>query len=160
MDNILYSGFSNNKSFARIDAFITFEQALMPHIVIHLSGQPDAQLTRRTVDLVADLTQTVLGKKLPVISIAVQYVADDAWFIGGVSLAELGRSAFHLDISITDETNTKAEKALYLRKLHAAMATLRDNLHEVSYVHVIDARAAAYGYGGLTQEHRHQQAGV
>ena len=35
----------------------------MPHIVIHLSGQPDAQLTRRTVDTVAELTQTVLGKK-------------------------------------------------------------------------------------------------
>jgi len=120
----------------------------MPHIVIHLSGQPDATLTRRSVDLVTSLTQTVLGKKLPVIAIAVQYIA------------ELARSAFHLDISITDETNTKAEKALYLRKLYEAMATLRVNLHEVSYVHLIDARATAYGYGGLTQEHRHQQAGV
>ena len=29
-------------------------------------------------------------------------------------------------------------------------------LHECSYVHVIDARAAAYGYGGRTQEYRHQ----
>jgi len=27
-------------------------------------------------------------------------------------------------------------------------------------VHLIDARAAAYGYGGKTQEYRHQQAGV
>ena len=132
----------------------------MPHINIHLSGQPDAQLTRRTVDLVAALTRTVLGKKLPVISIAVQYLADDAWFIGGVSLAELERSAFHLDITITDETNTKSEKALYLRKLYEALSALRENLHEVSYVHLIDARATAYGYGGLTQEHRHQQAGV
>jgi 4-oxalocrotonate tautomerase len=26
----------------------------------------------------------------------------------------------------------------------------------VSYIHVIDARAAAYGYGGLSQEYRHQ----
>lgn len=132
----------------------------MPHIAIQLSGQPDVQLTRRSVDRVAALTQSVLGKALPVISIAVQYLADDAWFIGGVSLAELGRSAFHLAITITDETNTKAEKARYLRELHQAMATLRENLHEVSYVHLIDARAAAYGYGGLTQEHRHQQAGV
>jgi 4-oxalocrotonate tautomerase len=132
----------------------------MPHIVIHLSGQPDAQLTRQTVDKVAELTQTVLGKKLPVIAIAVQYIPDDSWFVGGRSLAELGKSAFNLDISITDETNTKAEKARYLRELHAAMADIRKNLHEVSYVHLIDARAAAYGYGGLTQEYRHQQAGV
>ncbi len=132
----------------------------MPYIAITLSGEPDAQLTRRTVEVASELTQAVLGKKLPVIAIAVEYVPADAWFIGGRSLAELGRSAFHLDISITDETNTKAEKARYLREIHAAMAALRKNLHEVSYVHLIDARAAAYGYGGQTQEYRHQQAGM
>lgn len=132
----------------------------MPHIVIHLSGTPDPQLTRNVVDRVVDLTQSVLGKQQPVIAITVQYIAADAWFIGGETLADVNRTAFHLDISITDETNTKAEKARYLREIHAAMAALRPNLHEVSYVHLIDARAAAYGYGGLTQEYRHQQAGV
>ncbi|GKS99446.1 hypothetical protein AVKW3434_08680 [Acidovorax sp. SUPP3434] len=81
-------------------------------------------------------------------------------FIGGVSLAELGQTAFHLDISITDETNTKAEKARYLREIHAAFAGLLPRLHEVSYIHLIDARGAAYGYGGRSQEWRHQQAGV
>ncbi len=132
----------------------------MPHIVIHLSGTPDPQLTRNVVDRVMALTQSVLGKQPPVMAIAVQYIAADAWFIGGDTLADLNRTAFHLDISITDETNTKAEKARYLREIHAAMAALRPDLHEVSYVHLIDARAAAYGYGGLTQEYRHQQAGV
>jgi 4-oxalocrotonate tautomerase len=122
--------------------------------------QPDAALTRKAVDAVAELTQSVLGKQLPVIAVTVQYIAADAWFIGGQSLASLGKSAFHLDISITDETNTKAEKARYLREVHAAMARLRPDLHEVSYIHVIDARGAAYGYGGKTQEYRHQQAGV
>lgn len=132
----------------------------MPHIVLHLSGAPDATRTRQAVDAVVRLTQSVLDKKLPVIAVAVQHIAADQWFIGGETLASLGRSAFQLDISITDETNTKADKARYLREVHAAMAALMPDLHEVSYVHVIDARAAAYGYGGLTQEHRHQQAGV
>ena len=132
----------------------------MPHIVVHLSGEPDAQLTRKTVDVVAELTQSVLGKQLPVIAVTVQYFPADSWFIGGQTLAELGKSAFHLDISITDETNTKAEKARYLRAVYEAMAELRPDLHEVSYVYLIDARAAAYGYGGKTQEFRHQQAGV
>jgi 4-oxalocrotonate tautomerase len=132
----------------------------VPHVVIHLSGEPDTQLTRKVVDKVNELTQSVLDKKLPVIAITVQYFPAHSWFIGGQSLAELGKSAFHLDISITDETNTKAEKARYLREVYGAMAALRKNLHEVSYVHLIDARAAAYGYGGFTQEYRHQQAGV
>ncbi len=132
----------------------------MPHTVIHLSGAPDAALARRAADTVAHLTQRVLGKQLPVIATAVQFIADDQWFVGGESLAALGASAFHLDISITDETNTKAEKARYVREVHAAFAALLPRLHEVSYVHLIDARAAAYGYGGRTQEWRHQQAGV
>jgi len=132
----------------------------MPHIVIHLSGAPDTELTQAVVSRVAALTQSVLDKPLPVIAITVQYIASEAWFIGGRSLSDLRQSAFHLDISITDETNTKAEKARYLREVFAAMAALRPDLHEVSYVHLIDARAAAYGYGGKSQEFRHQQAGV
>ena len=65
----------------------------MPHIVVHLSGQPDADLTRQTVDAVAELTQSVLGKQLPVIAITVQYIDAEAWFIGGQSLARRLRLA-------------------------------------------------------------------
>ena len=132
----------------------------MPHITIDHSGAPDAELSRRTVAIVTELTERILAKRPEVMAIAIRYVADTDWFIGGRSLAEIGKSAFHLDISITDETNTKAEKARYLREMHEAMAALRGDLHEVSYIHLIDARAAAYGYGGSTQEYRHQQAGV
>ncbi|WP_295539629.1 4-oxalocrotonate tautomerase [uncultured Pseudacidovorax sp.] len=132
----------------------------MPHIVIHLSGEPDAALAAATAETVSGLTQRLLGKKPEVIAIAVQFIPAAQWFIGGRSLQAQGRSAYHLDISVTDETNTKAEKAAFLRELHAAMSALRPDLHEVSYAHVIDARAAAYGYGGRTQEYRHQAAGV
>ncbi|MDP9898428.1 tautomerase family protein [Variovorax ginsengisoli] len=132
----------------------------MPHIALLLSGPADPLLTRRAVDTLAALTQATLGKQPQVIAVTVQYIPDDAWFVGGQSLATLGLHAFNLEISVTDETNTKAEKARFLREVHAAMAQMHGPLHEVSYVHVVDARAAAYGYGGKTQEHRHQQAGV
>ncbi|QNP47291.1 tautomerase family protein [Diaphorobacter aerolatus] len=132
----------------------------MPHILLHHSGPVDAALARSSVDKVMDLTCRVLGKKPEVISIQVLFTPEDQWFIGASTLAESGRSAFHLDISVTDETNTKAEKAQFIRELFDAMKSLRPNLHDVSYVYVIDARAAAYGYGGKTQEYRHQQAGV
>ncbi|MFJ1302330.1 4-oxalocrotonate tautomerase family protein [Pseudomonadota bacterium AL_CKDN230030165-1A_HGKHYDSX7] len=128
----------------------------MPHIVIHLSGEPDTARDQRVVQAAMDLTQGVLGKERDVIAITLQHIAASAWYIGGRSLADLKRNAFHLDISVTDETNTKAEKAAYLREVHAAFSAILEPLHEVSYVHVIDARAAAYGYGGRTQEYRHQ----
>lgn len=132
----------------------------MPHIVIHRSGAPDAAIDRQVVAAVAELTQSVLGKKLPVIAITLQHIPHDAWFIGGRPLSELGKHAFHLDISVTDETNTKAEKARYIKEVFGAFQDILGELHECSYVHVIDARAAAYGYGGRTQEYRHQQAGL
>ena len=67
----------------------------MPHIVVHLSGQPDPAISRRVVESVAGLTQSVLGKKLPVIAITLQYIPHEQWFIGGQALSELGRNAFH-----------------------------------------------------------------
>lgn len=128
----------------------------MPHIVIHRSGAPDAAIDRRIVESVAGLTQSVLGKKLPVIAITLQHSPHELWFIGGRPLSELGKNAFHLDISVTDETNTKGEKARFIKDVYAVFQEILGELHECSYVHVIDARAAAYGYGGRTQEYRHQ----
>jgi 4-oxalocrotonate tautomerase len=132
----------------------------MPHIVIHRSGTPDPAIDHRIVESVADLTQSVLGKKLPVIAITLHHIAHESWFIGGRPLSDLGRNAFHLDISVTDETNTKAEKARFIKDVYGAFQVILGDLHECSYVHVIDARAAAYGYGGQTQEYRHQRAGL
>ena len=98
-------------------------------------------ISRRVVESVAGLTQSVLGKKLPVIAITLQYIPHEQWFIGGQALSELGRNAFHLDISVTDETNTKAEKARYIQDIYDAFRGILGELHECSYVHVIDARA-------------------
>ncbi|MDR6680251.1 tautomerase family protein [Pseudomonas oryzihabitans] len=132
----------------------------MPHIVLHLSGARDEALGQRAVEVINRLVEEHLGKRTELMATTVHYIPDADWFLGGRSLATLGGSAFHLDISITDETNTKGEKARFLREVQAAMATLRPDLHDLCYVHLIDARAAAYGYGGRTQEWRHQQAGV
>lgn len=132
----------------------------MPHINLQLSGTPDAELSRRAAAIVVDLTVEILGKPRELVAVAIHYVDRPHWFIDGRSLAQWGRNAYHLDISITDETNTKAEKARYLQGVHAALSALVGEVHETSYIHVVDARAAAYGYGGLTQEQRYQAARI
>ena len=58
---------------------------------------------------------------------------------------------------VSDGTNTKDEKAEYVARTFAAMSTVLGGAHVESYVHVDDARADAYGYGGLTQERRYVQ---
>lgn len=129
----------------------------MPHVALLLSGEPDHGLTRDVASAVAALTERVLGKRPEVISVTTQYVPHDRWIIAGESLATQGKNAFQVDITITDETNTKVEKAEFLRAVFDAISERLGNVHPCSYIHVIDARAAAYGYGGQTQEFRFQQ---
>jgi 4-oxalocrotonate tautomerase len=63
------------------------------------------------------------------------------------------RFGAHL-IKITDETNTKEEKALYIKEAFDGFSRILGNVHEESYIYVQDVRAASYGYGGFTQEFR------
>lgn len=132
----------------------------MPAITLQLSGPRNPDLAHKAMALINQLTADVLGKQPELMATTVQFIANEDWFIAGQPLSKIGGSAFHLDISITDETNLKKEKARFLADVHAGLKALLPDVHEVSYIHLIDARAAAYGYGGRTQEWRHQQAGV
>jgi 4-oxalocrotonate tautomerase len=129
----------------------------MPHIQLQISGNASAR-SAQAVAHISALTAELLGKDPALISVALQHIPASDWFVAGQSLQALEQSAFHLCITITDETNTKAEKAAYLQAVYNTMAALFERLHPVSYAHIVDARATAYGYGGLSQEFRYQQA--
>jgi 4-oxalocrotonate tautomerase len=128
----------------------------MPILNVKVSGGKSPELTRQISELLLDLTTRILKKKREVTSIAIDYIDPDNWIVGGISLSELKKSSFYFDIKITDETNTKDEKALYIREAFDGFAKILGNLHEESYIHVQDVRAAAYGFGGYTQEYRYQ----
>lgn len=128
----------------------------MPILNVQVSAVKSAEMTRAISTLLLDLTTRILKKKPEVTSIAITYVEPDCWVVGGKTLAELGQSSVYFDIKITDETNTKDEKAHYLREAFDGFSRLLGDLHEVSYIHIDDVRAATYGYGGLTQEYRYQ----
>ena len=129
----------------------------MPILNVKVSAKRSPEMTRAIADILLDLTARILHKKREVTSIAIDYIDPADWIVGGRSLAEQGRSSIYFDIKVTDETNTKDEKAQYIREAFEAFARLLGDLHEESYIHVHDVRAAAYGYGGKTQEFRYQQ---
>ena len=60
-------------------------------------------------------------KKRELTAVAIDYVAPTEWFIAGVSVEAQPFSTFHLDIKVTEGTNTKDEKALYLSRVFAAI---------------------------------------
>ncbi len=130
----------------------------MPHLNVQISGQPDAPLARKVAGALTGLTRDILGKKPELTAVTVQFVPREQWLIDSTSLSERGGNAFDLSISITDETNTKQEKARYIREVFDALAALIGKVDEKSYIHVHDVRAASYGYGGRTQEYRYQHA--
>ncbi len=130
----------------------------MPLINIKVSASSSPALTAKISTQVSDLTSRILGKKAGLIATIITYVRPEDWLIGGKTLSEIGVSSFSLEIIVTDETNTKAEKAEYLAEVFACFERLLDPVHPTSYVHVHDARASAYGYGGRTQEARFHQS--
>lgn len=126
----------------------------MPILNVKVSAKRSNEMTLRICALLSELTTRILGKDPQVTSIAIDYVDPNDWLVGGKSLSEQKKSSVYFDIKITDETNTKAEKAAYIREAFAAFSELLGDLHEESYIYVQDVRAAAYGYGGKTQEFR------
>ena len=129
----------------------------MPILNVKVSGQKNIETTRAINELLLDLTHRILGKKKQVTAIAIEYVEPDCWFVGGKLLSEQDKNSFYFDIKITDETNTKDEKAQYIKEAFLGFERILGNLHEESYIYVQDVRAASYGYGGKTQEYRYHR---
>ncbi|RWF85509.1 MAG: 4-oxalocrotonate tautomerase, partial [Mesorhizobium sp.] len=95
-----------------------------------------------------------LRKDPTITAVAISYVDPQHWFAGGKSLAEHGTSTFWLDIKVVDGTNTKLELEAYLKAIFDAFGRLLGGVHEESYALVHEVPAAAYGFGGKSQEFR------
>lgn len=128
----------------------------MPILNVKVSVPKTPAMTQAIADTLLELTARILRKQRAVTAIAIDYVDPADWIVGGRTLADQGMNSFYFDIKVVDETNTKQEKAQYIGEAFAAFERLLGNLHPESYIHVADVRATAYGYGGRTQEYRHQ----
>jgi 4-oxalocrotonate tautomerase len=127
----------------------------MPFIQVKISGERDTALAARAAQQITALTQQHLRKEPADTAVAVEFIAPDLWFINNTPLAAQNARSFYLNISVTDETNTKNEKAAYIAAIYAAMGELLGGVHEKSYVLVASPSGSAYGYGGVTQEERY-----
>lgn len=127
----------------------------MPYLHIQISGDRDDALARQAAAAAAELTAGILHKDRALTAVVIEFIEPAHWFIAGQPLSPAAARSYHWFVSITDETNTKAEKAQYIASVHRAMGELLGDVAEHSYVLVADVRASAYGYGGQTQEFRY-----
>ena len=126
----------------------------MPIINISVTGKPDAKLSAAIAKEATEITATLLRKDPTITAVAVNYIDPQHWFAGGKSLAAHGTNTFWLDIKVVDGTNTKLELEAYLKAIFEAFGRLLGGVHEESYAFVHEVPAAAYGYGGKSQEFR------
>ncbi len=130
----------------------------MPILNVKISGDASAERSQQIAQMLSRHTQEILNKKPELISIAISYIDPVHWIVGGETLAGQKKSSVYLDIKITDETNTKSEKAEYIKAVFNSFEDLLGDLHHESYIYVEDVRASSYGYGGLTQEYRYHRS--
>lgn len=129
----------------------------MPILNVKVSRPASAELVHEISETLLELTIRILRKKRELTAIAIDFVPPEHWVVGGATLAAQGKSSFYFDIKVVDGTNTKDEKAQYIRECFAAFEKLLGSLHPESYIYVQDVRAEAYGFGGMTQEFRYIQ---
>jgi len=130
----------------------------MPILNVKVSGVASAERSQQIAQMLSRHTQEILNKRPELISIAISYIDPVHWIVGGETLTKQKKSSVYLDIKITDETNSKSEKAAFIKAVFKSFEGLLGDLHHESYIYVEDVRAAAYGYGGLTQEYRYHHS--
>jgi len=127
----------------------------MPYISVKVAGNRSDQTASQIAAAVLENTSAILNKKKELTSVSVEFVEPQHWFIAGERCGS--GTSFYLDIKITEGTNTKDQKALYVNRMFAAMESLLGTLHPASYIVVQDVRGDSWGYQGQTQEYRYIQ---
>ena len=127
----------------------------MPILNVKLSKKPSPESSARIAAALTDLTVEILKKKRELTAVALDHVLPGDWFIAGVAVEAGSMNTFHLDIKVTEGTNTKDEKALFISRVLTVMENVIGPLAPASYVVVHEVRGDAWGYQGQTQEFRY-----
>lgn len=127
----------------------------MPYLNVKIVAPASKETAAKVASLLSDLTASMLGKKPELTAIAVEFMQPEFWFIGGVPVSTSGVSTFYLDIKITEGTNTKNEKAAYVKQVFAGMEAILGGVASASYIVIDEVHADAWGYQGETQEFRY-----
>lgn len=126
----------------------------MPYLNVRITGEESVVTAEKIASSLMRHTSEILGKKPEVTSIAIDFVSPALWFVGGHSTLSHNLATFYLDIKVTDGTNTKGEKARYVKKVFADFEAILGSITPASYIVIHDVRADSWGFQGKTQEYR------
>lgn len=126
----------------------------MPTLTLKIAPLHEPERYQSLARALTAITADTLGKRSEVTAVVIEDLPAAWWYVGGRNLQ---RPSALLEISITEGTNTAAQKASFIE---AAFAELRHQLAQdgafeaASYVIVREVPASDWGYGGQTQQAR------
>jgi 4-oxalocrotonate tautomerase len=129
----------------------------MPFLSVKIAGKPASPAQK--IALQSGLTELMgrVMRKVPALTaVAIEQIPPTDWMVGGAASAS--GSAAHVDVKVTEGINSPAEMSLFIKEAHALLRTTLGELPEATYVVIHEVPAAAWGYGGLSQESRRRQS--
>jgi 4-oxalocrotonate tautomerase len=129
----------------------SINEAVMPFLRITLS-MPElaAETTQALARDAARVTAEILGKKIELTSVLVEYPQSGRWLVGG----QAPERCAHFEILITEGTNTVPQKSAYLETINALLHRHAGVLPEATYTVIRDIPAEDWGYNGKSQASR------
>ena len=124
----------------------------MPFINIKTNVKKDEKVKDKIVKKVLENTSNILHKDPKVTSILVEFVPFEVWNINTSN-----QNTFYFDIKITKGTNTKEEKAKYIKETYEVLKEILGDITPASYVLIDEVDASSWGFDGITQEYRYIQ---
>jgi 4-oxalocrotonate tautomerase len=112
-----------------------------------LAPEQVSRLQRELTDIMVD----TLGKDPAITSVLIEQVPARGWSIAGAAAHVLA----HVSARITAGINSAEEKARFIAQTHALLKRiLGGGLPVATYVIVDEIAPDAWGYDGITQQHR------
>lgn len=130
----------------------------MPFINISVAGTTLSDIQKQYLfEETTRLMSEVMNKDPDLTSVRIDEYAPTNWAVARKSIAFRGETAVHMDIKITDGTNTDEEKAEMIRLGMSMLKEVIGSTPEASYIVLHDLDGAAWGYDGRTQKARAEQ---
>lgn len=127
----------------------------MPYLRVRITGSNKEITDSAIAEELTNLAVAKLGKAAKDAAVDIHRSDPAQWFIGGESLQSLDQTSFFVEIKITKSTNTRDQKAAFVRAVFEQMSAWFKNISKTSYVVVQDISSDSWGFGGKTQEYRY-----
>lgn len=126
----------------------------MPYLNVRLTALKSTETATKVTHLLTDLATQVLGKAQDVVAVDIQFADAALWSVGDQPVANQAPT-FFIEINVTTGTNTRDEKAQFIKQAFAGMQAILGPVAPASYVIVRNVAADDWGFGGKTQAYRY-----